>query len=51
MVTVRYFILSTVLTTFRMSCRRHKMYIGDARLFVCLSLTAFPHYFTDQDVT
>jgi len=27
------------------------MYIGHARLHVCLFLAAFPHYFTDPDVT
>ena len=27
------------------------MYIGHARLCVCLSLVAFPHYYTDPDVT
>jgi len=27
------------------------MYIGRARLCVCLSITAFPHYCTDPDVT
>jgi len=27
------------------------MYIGQTRLCDCLSLAAFPHYFTDPDVT
>jgi len=27
------------------------MYIGHGRLFVCLSLSAFPHYCSDPDVT
>ena len=27
------------------------MYIGHGRLCVCLSLFAFPHYYTDPDVT
>ena len=46
---------SSILITFRMSRRRREMYIGHARLSVCLSvclsLAAFPHYFTDPDVT
>jgi len=41
--------------TFRMRCSRGEIYIGDARLCVCvsvcLSLAAFPHYCTDPDVT
>ena len=47
-VTLRY-----MLITFRVSRRRHEMYayIGHARLCVCLSLAACPHYCTDPDVT
>jgi len=45
----------TEVTTFRVSRRRREMYIGYARLrvclSVCLSLAAFPHYCTDADVT
>jgi len=37
--------------TFRVSHRRREMYIGHARLYVCLSLAACPHYCTDPDVT
>jgi len=37
--------------TFRMSRRRSVMYSGHARLCVCLSLAAFPHYCTDPDAT
>jgi len=36
---------------FHVSRRRHEMYSGPARLCVCLSLTAFPYYYTDPDVT
>jgi len=41
------------LVTFYMSCRQREMYIGHARMCVCvwLSLAAFPHYCTDPDVT
>jgi len=41
------------LVTFYMSRRQCEMYIGHARLCVCvwLSLAAFPHYCTDPDVT
>jgi len=31
--------------------RRREMYIGHARLCVCLSLATFPRYCTDPDVT
>jgi len=37
--------------TFRMSRRRREMYCGHARLCVCLSAAACPHYCTDPDVT
>jgi len=37
--------------TFRVSRRRREMYIGHARLCVCLSIIAFPHYCTDPDVS
>ena len=37
--------------TFRVSRRLREMYIGHARLCVCLSLAAFPHYCTDPGVT
>jgi len=43
--------------TFHVSRRRREMYIGHARLCVCLSvcvcmsLAAFPHYCTDPDVS
>jgi len=43
--------------TFRVSRRRHEMYIGHMHLCVCvcvclyLSLAIFPHYCTDPDVT
>jgi len=30
---------------------RGEMYIGHGRLFVRLSLAAFPHYYTDSDVS
>jgi len=38
--------------TFRVSRRRREMYIGHARLCVCvcLPLATFPHYYTDADV-
>jgi len=42
---------STPLNTFRVSRRRREMYSGHARLCVCVSLAAFPHYCTDPDVT
>jgi len=37
--------------TFRVRRSRGEMYIGHGRLCVCLSLAAFPHYYTDPDVT
>ena len=37
--------------TFRVSRRPREMYCGHARLSVCLSAAAFPHYCTDPDVT
>jgi len=40
-----------IIITFRVSRRRRLMYIGHARLSVCLSVAAFPHYCTDPDVT
>jgi len=39
------------LVTFCMSCRRRETYIGHARLCVCLSTAACPHYCMDLDVT
>jgi len=37
--------------TFRMRHSRGEMYTGHGRLSVCFSLTAFPHYCMDLDVT
>jgi len=37
--------------TFRVSRRRREMYSGHARLYVSLSAAAYPHYYTDPDVT
>jgi len=37
--------------TFRVSRSQREMYCGHARLCVCLSAAAFPHYCTDPDVT
>ena len=37
--------------TFRVSRRSREMYCGHARLCVCLSAAACPHYCTDPDVT
>ena len=37
--------------TFRVSRRPQEMYCGHARLCVCLSAAACPHYCTDPDVT
>jgi len=34
-----------------LSRRRREMYIGHARLRICLSLAACRHYYTDPDVT
>jgi len=42
--------VGTVVTV-RVSRRLHEMYTVHARLSVCLSLAAFPHYCTDPDVT
>jgi len=39
------------LITFRVSRRPREMYCVHARLCVCLSLAACPHYCTDPDVT
>jgi len=43
------------MSTFRVSRRRREMYSSQGRLCVCLSvyvfLAAFPHYYTDPDVT
>jgi len=36
---------------FRVSHRQREMYCGHARLCVCLSAAACPHYCTDSDVT
>jgi len=50
--TTLYNLLQTALIIFRVVRRsRGEMYIGHARLCVCLSLAAFPHYCTDPDVT
>jgi len=43
------FVFCTLLNTFRVNGRRREMYSGHGRL--CLSLVAFPHYYTDPDVT
>jgi len=40
-----------VTITFRVSRRPREMYCGHARLCVCLSAAACPHYCTDPDVT
>jgi len=37
--------------TFRVSRRRRETYSGHARLCVCLSLAAYPHYCMHPDVT
>jgi len=37
--------------TFRVSRIRREMFCGHARLCVCLSAAACPHYCTDPDVT
>jgi len=37
--------------SYRVSRRRREMYCGHARLCVCLSAAACPHYCTDPDVT
>jgi len=42
---------SSPFITFRVSRRRREMYTGHARLCVCLSAAACPHYRTDPDVT
>ena len=39
------------LVTFRVSRSRGEIYIGHSRMYVCLSLAAFPHYSSDPDVT
>jgi len=44
-------VLLLVIVTFRVSRRRREMYCGHARLCVCLSAAACPHYYTDPDVT
>ena len=38
-------------TTFRVSLRRCKTYIGHGLLSACLTMAVFPHYCTDPDVT
>ena len=47
--------LSLLIITFHVSCRRHEMYCGHARLCVCVSIclsaAACLHYWTDPDVT
>jgi len=40
-----------LLLHFASSRRRREMYCGHARLCVCLSAAACPHYYTDPDVT
>ena len=39
------------MVTFRVSRTPREMYCGHARLCVCLSAAACPHYCTDPDVT
>jgi len=41
----------TYVVTFRVSRGRRETYTGHARLCVCLSAVACPHYCTDPDVT
>ena len=43
-------IVDVVFVAFRVSRRRCEMYIGHARLCVCLSLATFPHYCMDLNV-
>jgi len=43
--------ITLYLNTLRVSRRRCEMYIGHARLCVCLSLASLPHYCTNPDVT
>ena len=50
-VKIMYAMSYALLITFPVSRRRREMYIGHARLCVCLSLAAFPHYCTDSDVS
>jgi len=53
--TVNITIDTIILITFRVSRRRREMYIGRARLHVCLSVflsaAACPHYCADPDAT
>jgi len=46
---------AALFVTFHVRRRRHEMYSGPARLCVCLSvclsLTTYPYYYTDPDVT
>jgi len=44
-------ICKLAMITFCVSRRRRKMYCGNARLCVCLSVAVRPHYCTDPDVT
>jgi len=34
--------------TFRVSCRRSERYCGHARMLLCLSAAAYPHYCTEN---
>jgi len=47
----RVLVVALCLVTFCVSRRRRKMYCGHARLSVCLSAAACPHYCTDPGVT
>ena len=44
-------IVMCVVITFHMRHCRGEMYVGHARLCVCLFLAAFPHYCTDLDLS
>ena len=44
-------IVQVLLVTFRVSRRPREMYCAHARLSLCLSAAACPHYCTDPDVT
>ena len=44
-------LINQSIITLRVSRRRREMYSSHARLSVCLSAAACPHYCTDPDVT
>jgi len=46
-----YQVATFYVITFRVRRNRGEMYIGHGRLYVCLSLAAFPHYCTDPGVS